>query len=113
MRILPVLVFGLSAACLPAHDVTHITVAGRDVAVWKPGGPAPPSGYPVIVFSHGFMGCNTQSVFLTEALAASGYLVVAPNHARRAVRDGAAERWRPVAAATAPRRVVRRRDVVE
>jgi predicted dienelactone hydrolase len=81
MRMLPVLGLGLAAACLPAHDVTHVTVAGRDVAVWKPAGPAPPSGYPVIVFSHGFTGCNTQSVFLTEALAASGYLVVAPNHA--------------------------------
>jgi predicted dienelactone hydrolase len=81
MRILPVLALGLTAACLPAHDVTHVTVAGRDVAVWKPAGPAPAAGFPVIVFSHGFTGCNTQSVFLTEALAASGYLVVAPNHA--------------------------------
>jgi predicted dienelactone hydrolase len=81
MRMLAIGALGLAAACLPAHDVTHVTVAGRDVAVWKPVGPAPPSGFPVIVFSHGFTGCNTQSVFLTEALAASGYLVVAPNHA--------------------------------
>jgi predicted dienelactone hydrolase len=81
MRMLPVLALGLTAACWPARDVTHVTVAGRDVAVWKPAGPAPPAGYPMIVFSHGFTGCNTQSVFLTEALAASGYLVVAPNHA--------------------------------
>jgi pimeloyl-ACP methyl ester carboxylesterase len=48
-----------------------------DVAVWRPpsGGPAP-----LIVFSHGYRGCNTQSVFLTSGLAAAGYLVVAPNH---------------------------------
>jgi predicted dienelactone hydrolase len=81
MRMLPVLALGLTAACWPARAVTHVTVAGRDVAVWKPAGPAPPAGYPMIVFSHGFTGCNTQSVFLAEALAASGYLVVAPNHA--------------------------------
>jgi predicted dienelactone hydrolase len=81
MRMLPVLALGLTAACWPARDVTHVMVAGRDVAVWKPAGPAPPAGYPMIVFSHGFTGCNTQSVFFTEALAAAGYLVVAPNHA--------------------------------
>jgi predicted dienelactone hydrolase len=81
MRMLPVLALGLTAACWPARDVKHVTVAGRDVAVWKPAGPAPASGYPILVFSHGFTGCNTQSVFLAEALAASGYLVVAPNHA--------------------------------
>jgi predicted dienelactone hydrolase len=36
--------------------------------------------YPVILFSHGFGGCGTQSPFLTEALAAHGYVVVAPDH---------------------------------
>jgi len=49
--------------------------------MWKPAGAAPAAGYPVVVFSHGFGGCNTQSVFLMEALAQAGYLVVAPNHA--------------------------------
>lgn len=39
-----------------------------------------PDGYPVILFSHGFTGCGTQSVFLTEGLAESGYFVLAPNH---------------------------------
>jgi len=63
-----------------AESSTHLTIAGRDVAVWKPSGSAPASGYPLILFSHGFSGCNTQSVFLMEALARAGYLVVAPNH---------------------------------
>lgn len=36
--------------------------------------------FPVIVFSHGLGGCGTQSVFLTEQLARSGYIVAAPDH---------------------------------
>ena len=63
-----------------AHPVAEITIAGRRVAMWKPAGTAPPDGYPVILFSHGFTGCGTQSVFLTEGLAQAGYFVLAPNH---------------------------------
>jgi predicted dienelactone hydrolase len=63
-----------------AQEVQHIDIAGRDVAVWKPVGRAPSDGYPLIVFSHGFTGCNTQTKFLMQALAQAGYLVVAPNH---------------------------------
>ena len=62
------------------HPVTEISIAGRQVAMWKPAGPAPPDGYPVILFSHGFTGCGTQSVFLTDGLAQAGYFVLAPNH---------------------------------
>ena len=58
----------------------HINISGRDVAIWRPAGSAPASGFPVVLFSHGFGGCNTQSVFLMEALARSGYFVLAPNH---------------------------------
>lgn len=36
--------------------------------------------FPVVVFSHGLTGCGTQSVFLTEQLARSGYVVAAPDH---------------------------------
>jgi len=61
-------------------DASHITVAGRDVALWYPAGAALAAGYPVILFSHGFTGCNTQSTFLMEALAKAGYFVLAPNH---------------------------------
>ena len=62
------------------RPVAEINIAGRRVAMWKPAGAAPPDGYPVILFSHGFTGCGTQSVFLTEALAQAGYFVLAPNH---------------------------------
>ena len=71
----------VSPACLlPAQNVQHIRIAGRDVALWKPAGAAPAAGYPLIVFSHGFTGCNTQSEFLMEAFARAGYFVLAPNH---------------------------------
>jgi len=36
--------------------------------------------YPLVVFSHGFGGCGTQSTFFTEALARAGYIVAAPDH---------------------------------
>jgi len=58
----------------------HAVAAARDVVLWKPQGSAPAGGFPVIVFSHGFTGCATQSKFLTEALAHAGYFVIAPNH---------------------------------
>jgi predicted dienelactone hydrolase len=36
--------------------------------------------FPTVVFSHGNQGVPEQSVFLTEGLAARGYVVVAPEH---------------------------------
>ena len=36
--------------------------------------------WPVVIFSHGAGGVRFQSVFLTEYLAAHGYVVVAPDH---------------------------------
>jgi predicted dienelactone hydrolase len=66
--------------CGVASAAEHLNIAGRDVAIWKPAGAAPATGYPVVLFSHGFGGCNTQSVFLMEALSQAGYLVLAPNH---------------------------------
>jgi predicted dienelactone hydrolase len=72
----------LAAVPLVAADRgIHTSIAGRDVAVWMPAGAAPVGGFPLVVFSHGFGGCNTQSVFLMESLANAGYLVVAPDHA--------------------------------
>jgi predicted dienelactone hydrolase len=62
------------------HPVTEITIAGRRVAIWKPAGTAAKDGFPLILFSHGFAGCSTQTVFLTEALAEAGYFVLAPDH---------------------------------
>jgi predicted dienelactone hydrolase len=46
----------------------------------------------VIVFSHGFHGCATQTRFLMEALAADGFLVFAPNH-RDATCGGGEASW--------------------
>ena len=48
--------------------------ARRDAPV-ADGGP-----WPLLVFSHGNQGMKEQSVFLTEYLAAHGYVVVAPDH---------------------------------
>jgi predicted dienelactone hydrolase len=42
--------------------------------------PAHRERYPLILFSHGWEGCGTQSVFLTEQLARAGYVVAAPDH---------------------------------
>jgi predicted dienelactone hydrolase len=75
---------------------------GRKAAVWYPtlapeksqayanglasglanGAPVADCGmqYPLVVFSHGFGGCGTQSVFFTETLARRGYIVIAPDH---------------------------------
>lgn len=36
--------------------------------------------YPMLVFSHGYSGSGISSVFFTEALAARGWIVVAPDH---------------------------------
>jgi predicted dienelactone hydrolase len=56
-----------------------LNLAGLDIAVWTPPR-ATPGPWPVIVFSHGFHGCNTQSKFLMQALADNGYAVFAPDH---------------------------------
>ncbi len=44
---------------------------------------AAPAGcdrFPLLLFVHGFNGCSTQSIFLTEELARRGYIVVAPDY---------------------------------
>lgn len=54
-------------------------IGGLDVAVWRPFNPdRKPT--PLVIFSHGFHGRNTQTLFLMRAMAKAGYLVVAPNH---------------------------------
>lgn len=70
------------------HAVVEVQIAGRPVAIWKPSGTAPRDGYPIILFSHGFTGCGTQSAFLTEGLAHAGYFVLAPNHRDAACGPG-------------------------
>ncbi len=63
-----------------------LQVAGLEVAAWMPSDATPPP-WPVVIFSHGFHGCNTQSTFLMRALAKAGYAVFAPNHRDAACRN--------------------------
>jgi predicted dienelactone hydrolase len=58
------------------HSYTH--GATGSVALNAPA--AQRQQYPLILFSHGWGGCGTQSVFLTERLAGAGYVVAAPDH---------------------------------
>ncbi len=77
-----VLVGGLQrgrGARVASGDVEKHQIAGLDVAFWKPSRTVS-GGAPLIVFSHGYHGCHTQTIFLMEALAKAGYFVVAPNH---------------------------------
>jgi predicted dienelactone hydrolase len=64
---------------------SKMNIAGVDVAVWRPAQSGPS---PLVIFSHGFHGRNTQSISLMKALAGAGYLVVAPNH-RDAIGESA------------------------
>jgi predicted dienelactone hydrolase len=52
-------------------------IAGLNVAIWKP---EQRGRAPLLAFSHGFHGCNTQSTYLMQQFADAGYIVVAPNH---------------------------------
>jgi predicted dienelactone hydrolase len=63
------------------------------VSVWRPES-SPNARAPLVVFSHGFHGASTQSSFLMRALAADGYLVIAPNH-RDALAGGLARALDP------------------
>jgi predicted dienelactone hydrolase len=67
----------LGAQGLPNGHRLHI--ANLDVEVWLPDSTTP-GPWPIVVFSHRYRGCNTQSSFLMQALAGSGYAVFAPNH---------------------------------
>jgi predicted dienelactone hydrolase len=95
---------GAEQCTIPAVGYRVMHIGGRVVAVWYPTraaarqhayGPtfssvlalnAPPSTacgrpVPLVVFSHGDLGCGLQSVVFTEQLARSGYVVAAPDHA--------------------------------
>jgi hypothetical protein len=74
---LPCVVMTLSAADAEERRLQRERV---DVVVWTPDGRAA-ARWPVVVFSHGIHMCANQSRFITQAMAAAGYLVIAPNHA--------------------------------
>ncbi|HTY53825.1 MAG TPA: alpha/beta fold hydrolase [Candidatus Binataceae bacterium] len=87
---------GFAAGADAPSETLHI--AGLDVAAWIPSRDTP-GPWPIIIFSHGFHGCNTQSAFLTAALAQAGYAVFAPNHRDAACKgQGQLRNWlkRPV-----------------
>jgi hypothetical protein len=64
------------AVVAPRGETT--VLGGRAVDIWRPVGNG---AAPIIIFSHGYLGCGRQSTFLTQALADAGYFVVAPQHA--------------------------------
>jgi pimeloyl-ACP methyl ester carboxylesterase len=68
-----------------------IKLGGMDVVVWSPE-TGQDVKLPVIIFSHGFKGCATQSRFLMEAFVSAGYMVFAPNH-RDAVCNKGKAHW--------------------
>lgn len=100
----PLAAFALLLVALPAPawaQAQRVVLAGRNVVVWAPADSIP-GRRPLVVFSHGFGGCAAQSKFLTEALAARGYWVVAPNHAD--ARCGLGRPGRPGEPFRAPQR---------
>ncbi len=64
---------------LRATGAEAARIGRSTVSVWRPSSSANGRA-PLVVFSHGFHGASTQSSFLMRALAADGYLVIAPNH---------------------------------
>lgn len=83
---------GLSLTAFAPAQVFEQTISlgGLQVTVWS--ATATANGRkPVVLFSHGFHGCSTQSTFLMEALALEGFLVFAPNHADATCNGGTAQ----------------------
>jgi predicted dienelactone hydrolase len=94
--------------CRTAVGYRVVRIHDRIVAIWYPTNASPGrypysrrfSGFiakdaapatacgervPLIVFSHGDLGCGVQSVSFTEELARKGYVVAAPDHADAAI----------------------------
>lgn len=70
-----------NAAIAQDAPTTYTTTASRDV-------PASADGpFPVVLFSHGFAAYRLQSSFLTAHLATWGYVVVAPDHPERGLKQ--------------------------
>ena len=80
-----------AAQALPVSQ--KLQIAGLAVDAWLPDSQT--AGlWPIIVFSHRYRGCNTQSSFLMQALAgAGGYAVFAPKH--RDADCGKLQSWLP------------------
>jgi dienelactone hydrolase len=76
----PELLRGLLTGDAPA---TFTIDAGRDASASKGADP----GFPVVLFSHGFTGMRVQSSFLTSHLASWGFVVAAPDHPSRDLKN--------------------------
>ena len=64
-----------------------------EATAWVDPGPvACASPRPVVLFSHGNEGIRWQSLFITEQLAAHGYVVIAPDHTGNTFLDNSADR---------------------
>jgi len=89
MQLRLVLTFALGLTANAAYTSERpLTVAGLSVTTWSQDATSG-AQRPVVIFSHGFHGCATQSRFLMEALADAGYIVFAPNHHDATCGDGA------------------------
>jgi predicted dienelactone hydrolase len=84
-----VIAAALSTAVTGKAAEEEVLLDGMRVTVWSEAAVSP-TKQPVILFSHGFHGCATQSRFLMEAFASAGYLVFAPNHKDASCNHGAA-----------------------
>ncbi|MES1258606.1 MAG: hypothetical protein ABUS51_09250 [Acidobacteriota bacterium] len=70
------------AVWYPTVDAETVYQYSSDVAgsVARDGRISTCRRFPLVVFSHGYGGCGFQSLFLTEQLARTGYVVAAPDH---------------------------------
>lgn len=69
---------GATQSNLFNRNTQKIRLGGLDLAIWQPVQQDRPM--PLVIFSHGFRGFNTQTIFLMKDLADAGFLVIAPNH---------------------------------
>jgi predicted dienelactone hydrolase len=67
-------------AAAPAQYAYSVRFSGL-VAVDAPASAVCGKHVPLVVFSHGDLGCGLQSIAFTEELARHGYVVAAPDHA--------------------------------
>ncbi len=74
-----------SPDCEP-EAYAELPIAGQACRDAAPATP-PDGGFPLIAFSHGNAGIRYQSIFLTEALAQHGYVVIAPDHPHNTLID--------------------------
>jgi len=74
------------------RNTRKIQLGGREVAVWES---AKDTRSPLLLFSHGFCGRNTQSSALMKEFSQAGFTIMAPSHAdANCLTQGVVERPR-------------------